>query len=256
MKDLRGRTVLLTGASSGLGPHIARRLRAEGARLILTARRRPELERLAAEIGEATVLPADVSRRADVERLVNGAGPVDVLVANAGVENLGRLASRSLDEIENALAINLNAPILLARLLLPGMIDRGSGHVVVMASLAGKVPAPGATLYSATKAGLRAFAHALNAELKGTGVGVTAVSPTYVEEAGMYARGTVTAPAVVRTVYPKQVADAVVRGIRQGRSEIVVAPFEQRLFGRVVQALPELVAVAGGAATVRSRSSR
>lgn len=253
MKGLRDRTVLVTGASSGIGPYIARRLRAEGARLILTARRQPELDRLAAEVGEARVIPADVSQRADIERLVKEAGDIDVLVANAGVEALGKLVSRSVDDIDNAIAVNLRAPITLTRLVLPGMLDRGDGHIILMASLAGKVPAPGSSLYGATKAGLRAFSHALAAELKRTGVGVTVISPTFVEEAGMYARGSARAP--VRTVYPKQVADAVVRGILGRRVEIVVAPVEQRLFGRVVQALPEVVGVAGGVGSIPSGNS-
>ncbi len=248
MKDLNGRTVLLTGASSGIGPYIARRLREEGARLILTARRTAELDKLAAQVGEARVISADVSRRTEVERLAKEAGEVDVLVANAGVEALGRLVTRSLDEIDNVVRVNLEAPIALTRLLLPQMLERGKGHVILMASLAGKVPAPGSSLYNATKAGLRTFAHALHAELKGTGVGVTAISPTFVEEAGMYARGSRKAP--VRTVYPKQVADAVVRGIYGRRAEIVVAPVEQRLFGRVVQGVPEVVAVAPAAGSI------
>jgi short-subunit dehydrogenase len=250
MKDLRDRTVLLTGASAGIGPYIARRLRAEGARLVLTARRRPELEDLAAELGDTRVITADMARREELERLVAEAGEVDVLIANAGVEALGRLATRTLEEIDTAIDVNLRAPIVMTRLCLPAMIERGSGQVVLVASLAGKVPAPGSSLYSATKAGLRAFAHATAAELRGTGVGVSVVSPTFVEEAGMYARGSVKAPGSVRTVNPSQVAEAVVKAIRGRRVEIVVAPVEQRLFGRVVQAMPELVGVAAGAATI------
>jgi short-subunit dehydrogenase len=252
MKDLRDRTVLLTGASAGIGPYIARRLRAEGARLILTARRQAELDELAAELGDARVITADLSDRAELERLITEAGEVDVLVANAGVEALGQLATRGLDEIDTAIDVNLRAPIVLTRLCLPAMIRRGSGHVVLVASLAGKVPAPGSSLYSATKAGLRAFAHATAAELRGTGVGVAVVSPTFVEEAGMYARGHVKAPGSVRTVNPSQVAESVVKAIRGRRVEIVVAPVEQRVFGRVVQAMPELVGMAASAATIPS----
>jgi short-subunit dehydrogenase len=256
MKDLHDRTVLLTGASAGIGPYIARRLRAEGARLILTARRQAELDELAAELGDARVITADLSDRAELERLITDADEVDVLVANAGVEALGELATRALDEIDTAIDVNLRAPIVLTRLCLPVMIRRGSGQVVLVASLAGKVPAPGSSLYSATKAGLRAFAHATAAELRGTGVGVAVVSPTFVEEAGMYARGHVKAPSSVRTVNPSQVAESVVKAIRGRRVEIVVAPVEQRVFGRVVQAMPELVGIAASAATIPSSKQK
>jgi len=91
VKDLKGKLVLLTGASSGLGPHLARRLDEEGCRFILSARRREELDRVAAELREARVVAADLSQRGEAERLAEAAGPVDVLIANAGVPASGRL---------------------------------------------------------------------------------------------------------------------------------------------------------------------
>lgn len=246
MAELRDRTVLLTGASSGLGPYIARRLRAEGARLVLTARRRPELEALAAELGDTRVIPADLAEAGEAERLVEAAGPVDVLVANAGVGIYGRLSELDPAGIGRSLDVNLRAPMLLSRLVLPAMLERGSGAIVLMASLAGKVPAPRSTLYSATKFGLRGFGHSLAAELRGTGVTASVISPTFVEEAGLYADSG--GRAGVRTVYPNDVAEAVVKGIRTGRAEIVVAPVEQRILGRLVEAVPELIhTVARGA---------
>lgn len=245
MKELRGKLVLLTGASSGLGPYIARRLDREGCRFVLSARRRDELEKLAAELGEARVVPADLSQPGEAERLVAEAGPVDVLVANAGVPASGRLPDFEIDQIERALDVNLLAPIVMARLLLPGMLDRKDGHIVLMASLAGKVPAPRSSVYNATKFGLRGFGHALAAELRRTGVGVSVVSPTFVEEAGMFAESGARAP--VRLTKPSAVADAVARAILRRRVEIVVAPLEQRLFGRLVDALPEVIQAAAGA---------
>jgi short-subunit dehydrogenase len=245
VKDLKNKLVLLTGASSGLGPYIARRLDSEGCRFILSARRPEELDRVAAELREARVIPADLSQRGEAERLAQAAGPVDILVANAGVPASGRLTDFEIDQLDRALDVNLRAPMVLARLLLPGMLERKDGHLVLMASLAGKVPAPKSSVYNATKFALRGFGHALAAELRRTGVGVSVVSPTFVDEAGMFAESGARVP--VRLVKPGQVADAVVRGILRRKVEIVVAPFEQRLFGRMVGAMPELIQAAGGA---------
>lgn len=245
MKDLKGRLVLLTGASSGIGPYIARRLDQEGCRFVLSARRQEELERVAAELREARVVVADLSQREAAARLAEAAGPVDVLIANAGVPASGRLTDFEVGQLDRALDVNLRAPMVLARLLLPGMVERKDGHIVLMASLAGKVPAAKSSVYNATKFALRGFGHALAAELRGTGVGVSAVSPTFVDEAGMFAESGARVP--VRTVRPSQVADAVVRGILRRKVEIVVAPIEQRLFGRLVTAVPEMMQAVGQA---------
>jgi short-subunit dehydrogenase len=171
-----------------------------------------------------------------------------VLIANAGVPASGRLTDFEVEQLDRALDVNLRAPLVLARLLLPGMIERKAGHIVLMASLAGKVPAPRSSVYNATKFALRGFGHALAAELRRTGVGVSVVSPTFVDEAGMFAESGARVP--VRTVKPSQVADAVVRGILRRKVEIVVAPIEQRLFGRLVTAVPEMIQAAAGAASL------
>ncbi|HEY8641365.1 MAG TPA: SDR family NAD(P)-dependent oxidoreductase [Candidatus Dormibacteraeota bacterium] len=245
MKELRGKLVLLTGASSGLGPYIARRLDREGCRFVLSARRQEELEKVASDLREARVVAADLSQPGEAERLVAEAGPVDILVANAGVPASGRLRDFELQQIDRALDVNLRSPIVMTRLLLPGMLERKDGHIVLMASLAGKVPAPKSSLYNATKFGLRGFGHALSAELRRTGVGVSVVSPTFVDEAGMFAESGARVP--VRLTKPSAVADAVVRAILRRKSEIVVAPIEQRLFGRVIGALPEVMQAVAGA---------
>lgn len=254
MKDLKGKLVLLTGASSGLGPHIARRLDREGCRFVLSARRTEELEQVAAELREARVIPADLSKPGEPERLVAEAGPVDILVANAGVPANGRLTEFQVDQLDRALDVNLRAPIVMTRLLLPGMLERKDGHVVLMASLAGKVPAPRSSVYNATKFGLRGFGHALAAELRRSGVGVSIVSPTFVDEAGMFAESGGRVP--VRLTKPGQVADAVARAILRRKVEIVVAPIEQRLFGRVITAVPEVLQAAAGAGALPDEAIR
>src|SRR5207247_10810239 len=185
MRDLPGSTALLPGASSGLGPVIARRLHTEGVRLVLSARRRPELDALARELVGARVVTADLSRPGEAERLAGEVPGVDLLVANAGLPASGPLTDFEVAGIDSALQVNLRAPIVLTRLLVPGMVERGRGHVVLMASVAGKVAAPKSSIYAATTFGLRGFGHAMRAELRATGVGVSLVSPTFVREAGM-----------------------------------------------------------------------
>ena len=242
MRDLVDARALVTGASSGLGPVIARRLHRDGVRLVLSARRRPELEALARELVGSEVITADLSQRDEAERLADEAGAsggIDVLVANAGLPASGDLLSFDVAALDHALDVNLRAPIVLARVLLPGMIERGRGHVVLMASLAGKVAAPKISIYAATKFGLRGFGHALRDELRGTGVGVSLISPTYVSEAGMWAETGQRGP--VGEVTPAQVAEAIVTAIRKDRSEITVASLPLRIATRIPMAFPELI---------------
>jgi short-subunit dehydrogenase len=231
--DIEGRTALLTGASSGLGPVIARRFHREGVKLILTARRRAELDALARELVGSRVVTADLSRRGEVEWLAGAAGEVDILIANAGVSASGPLLDFEVEDIDIALEVNLRAPIVLSRLLLPGMLERGSGHVVLMASMAGQIPARNSSIYSSTKFGLRGFGHSVRDELRGTGVGVSLVSPSYVRDARIPGAG---APDM--TVRPDHVAEACLRAILEDRAEITVAPFYARLGGVLGQALP------------------
>jgi short-subunit dehydrogenase len=248
VRDVVGRAGLLTGASAGLGPVIAHRLHREGVRLVLSARSRDRLDQLARELVGSRVLPADLSVSGEPERLAAAAGDVDILVAGAGLPASGPLTDFSVEHLDRALAVNLRAPVVLARLLLPGMIRRGRGHLVLIASLAGRVPAAKASVYDATKFGLRGFGHALRAELRGTGVGVSIVSPTFVRDAGMWADAGGHAP--IAEVTPGQVAEAVLRAIRRDRPEIAVAPAPVRWGSRLVAAAPELVSsLARGAAS-------
>ena len=132
--------MLLTGATGGIGQAIARALDERGARLQLTARRTEQLEQIAAGLnGQAEVLPADLTDASGAAALAERAGKVDVLVANAGLPASGPIDDFSAEQIDRALDVNLRAPIQLTRALLPGMLERGSGHVVLMSSLSGKI---------------------------------------------------------------------------------------------------------------------
>ena len=224
MKDLSGQLVLLTGASSGLGPVIARRLRRKGVRFVLSARRKPELDALSEELGDSRVIPADLSLPGETERLAAECGPVDVLLANAGIPASGRLDDLDVAQIDRGLQVNLRSPIVLANLLAPGMVERHRGHLLFMSSIAGKMPTPGFSIYNATKFGLRGFAHALRQELRGTGVGVSVVCPTFVTGDGMFAETGLKAHPMAGAVPSEAVAEAVLTAIIRNRAEIDVAP--------------------------------
>jgi short-subunit dehydrogenase len=227
--EIDGSRILLTGASGGIGQAIARALHARGAELMLSGRRADALEGLATALGSrAEALPADLASTEGVRALAERTGPVDVLVANAALPGSGWLDSFSPEEIDATIDVNLRAPVQLARALAPGMVERGSGHLVFVSSMSGKVAAAGGSVYSATKFGMRGFASALRDELHGRGVGVTTVFPGFVSDAGMFAETGMKLPTGVSTRSPEQVAAAVVRGIEQDRGEIDVAPLFMR----------------------------
>lgn len=221
--ELRGTTVLITGATGGLGAAIARALRQEGASLVLTGRRTEVLEPLAAELG-AVAVGADLSRPGDVRRLSEDHADAEVVVHNAALPASGPLDDFAIGEIDRALQVNLRAPIALTRLMLPAMQARGRGHHVYVSSMSAKVPTADASMYAATKLGLRGFSQALRLELAPQGIGVSTVFPGFVRDAGMFADTGVVLPPGVGTSTPAQVARGVVRAITRDRGEIDVAP--------------------------------
>jgi short-subunit dehydrogenase len=236
---LDGRTALLTGATGGIGEAIARALHRKGATVILSGRRAEVLERVRDGLGDrAEVEPADLTDRADVERLAKRAEAVDVLVANAGLPASGRLEEFSPEQIDRALDVNLRAPLQLARAAIPPWIERGSGAMVFVSSLSGRAATPGSGLYSATKFGLRGMAAGIRADLAPHGIGVTTVFPGFIREAGMFAEAKVDLPRGVGTSSPAEVAEAVVRGIEQGKDELTVAPAGMRILTRASEWAP------------------
>jgi short-subunit dehydrogenase len=240
---LQGRRVLLTGASGGIGAAIAHLLHGRGAHLIVSARRVELLEELRRALGDRVeVAPADLAEPGAPVELAERAGAVDVLVAAAALPASGAFTGFSALEIDRALDVNLRAPVQLARALVPGMVERGSGHLVFLSSLSGKAASVGSSVYSATKFGLRGFALGLREDLVDTGVGVTTVFPGFVSGAGMFAEAGVRLPRGVGTRTPDQVAAAVLRGIERNRAEVDVAPLPLRAGALASGLAPTLVA--------------
>jgi short-subunit dehydrogenase len=179
-RDFEGRTVLVTGASQGIGRAVARAFHEAGANVVMVARRREPLAQAAAGLERALVHAADVADLASMRTIIGEAvarfGGIDGLVNNAGVHFRGPFERRAPEEIAAMVDVNLRAPMVLTSLALPHLRRHG-GFVVNVSSLAGKLPLDGATAYSATKFGLRIFTMALARELRGSGVTVSAVCP-------------------------------------------------------------------------------
>jgi short-subunit dehydrogenase len=242
--ELTHKTVLLSGATGGLGRAIAAALAGRGASLVLSSRKAEALDELAGSLpgdGHRTAV-ADLAEPEGPERLAAEAGAVDALVANAGLPGTGRLDDFSQRELERVLRVNLEAPIRLTRELIPAMQERGSGHLVYVTSLAGKAISPRASLYSATKFGLRGFALGLREDLWKRGIGVSLVTPGFVREAGMFHDSGAKPPPGFGTTTPDKVADAVLTAIERNRHEVDVAPVVQRMLTNFAMRRPELAA--------------
>ena len=240
MTEIRGRAALLTGAEGGLGPDIARALAREGASVALSGlpAQGEALRELCDELRElgarAEVVPADLTVAAELdtlpERAEEAVGPLDILVNNAGVELTAAYAEFTREELEWIVSVNLLAPLVLTRHVLRGMRSRGHGHVVFMASLAGKMGSPYNHPYSAAKAGLVGLTQSLRAEYEGTDIGFSVICPGFVSGTGMYARMNeggeslpfVRLPVMAKTVSAEEVAGAVLEAIRRDLPEVIV----------------------------------
>ncbi len=178
------KTICITGATAGFGEAMARRFAAEGWRLVITGRRADRLRALAESLAPAEVHTAafDVRDRAAVDAFVAALpaefAAIDVLVNNAGLALGLEPAWRcDLDQWETMVDTNIKGTLYMTRALLPGMVERGTGHVIGLGSIAGTYPYPGGNVYGGTKAFMRQFALNLRADLHGTGVRVTDIEP-------------------------------------------------------------------------------
>ena len=232
--------------------------------LVLSSRKSDELERLAAGLpGEHRIVVSDLAEPGAALELLGDAGEIDGLVANAGLPGSGMLSELESKDVERALRVNLEGPMLMAHALLPRMIERRSGHLVMVASLSGFAPTARQSVYNATKFGLRGFSLGLREDVRGTGVGVSLVSPGFIRDAGMFADSKASAPTGMGTASPREVGSAVVEAIEKNRGEITVAPFRQTALAKFAGRHPELAgrlsnkqAVKAGDAVARGQTEK
>jgi short-subunit dehydrogenase len=252
MKDLRGRVALVTGASGGLGTHIARGLAREGMNVAISGRRENALTKLVEELKvlgvKSAAVPADLSDLTVVDHLIEGVesalGPIDLLVNNAGVESIGAFTTYTREELTTMVDVNLTAPLLLTHRLTPGMLSRGRGHVVFIASVAGKVGPAFNEPYAATKAGLVGLTQSLRAEYLHAPVGFSVVCPGFIANDGMYARMSHDGHRSNRLMgetTTEKITEAVLRAIREDRAEIVESGAPIRPMLALAQLAPGLV---------------
>lgn len=233
---MHGWNALLTGASYGLGPHIARALARHRVNVALAARSAERLNDVAGELTDrgvrAVAIPTDLTDPTAREELVSRAqrdlGDIDLLINNAGILHAGRFQTHDAEQIEQVIDLNVRVPLQLTRMVLPGMLARGRGHVVQLASLAGKVGLPYAALYAASKHALVGFTHALHGELRGTDVHASVVCPGFVSGDGLWARADHPVHPLFGMSKPQRVARAVVKVIRRSKPEVLVNPVPVR----------------------------
>ncbi len=249
MDTVADKVALVTGASRGIGPFIAKTLAARGAVVAAVARNRKGLNETVGEIerngGRAVAVEGDLTDLPNLPLVIEAVqkaagGPIDILVNNAGVEYYRRYTDYTAEQLSAVLTLNLHVPLELSRLVLPSMLDRGNGHIVSIASLAGKKGVLFNGPYSATKAGVILWTDALRQEVAASGVGVSAVIPGYIRDAGMFHGDAVQPPRLLGTSSPQDVADAVVQAIVDNRHEIIVNPGPMRPLLALGQLSPAL----------------
>ncbi len=228
--ELAGAVAVVTGASAGIGRATAEALAREGCLVVASARREDRLrelvEGIASRGGRASAVACDVADRSQVQRLaerVQGLhGRCDILVNNAGIPGGGPFPELSWEQIERVVAVNYLAVLSVTKAFLPMMLDAGRGHVVNVASLAGRFATPGSSVYSSTKHAVVAFSEALHYELSGRGVKVTAVNPGLVATEGFPHRDAVEKGR--RVMKPERIAELVVEVVRKGKAPEVSIP--------------------------------
>ncbi len=230
---MSGRTVIVTGASSGIGEATARAFARAGDRVVLAARRVDRLNQLAAELPDSLVVAADLTNAGDVDRVAQLAlsryGTIDVLINNAGLGRYGWLERISEDDILAQIQVNLTAPILLTRAVLPAMQAQRRGVIINVCSVAGRIATPTTSVYNTTKFGLDGFSEALRREVGPQGIQVCVIYPGPVagtEFGGRSGRSTLAGrrPEWTRTT-TERVATAVVGLADHPRAHRVIPGF-------------------------------
>lgn len=248
--DLKDATVIVTGGSRGIGPHIASALAQRGARIALVARSQPGLKAAASTLrdagAEVVTITADVTSPGDrhdiAETVEREFGQVDVLVNNAGGDLQREFHNLSETDIEGVLELNLSSAVILSRLVLPGMLARGRGHIVNVSSMAGRTSFPITEAYAAAKDGLIGFTRVLRGDYRHRGVSGSTLILGPVRDAGAGVRTAeevgIKAPSGPLTVTPAQVANAAVHAIVKDKAELTVMPGPGRMLRAIMDRFP------------------
>jgi len=230
LESLRGVRALVTGASSGIGRVLARRLADGGARVALVARRESPLREVAAEIeaagGQALVLPCDVAERESVDasarRACDEFGGIDLLVNNAGYGHHRRFLDWDVADMERMMRVNYFGALYFTKALLPQMVERGSGWIVFVSSVAGRIASPEESAYAASKFAMAGLAAALSIEVEDDGVHVLTVNPGVIRTPFFDEEALARMPPVAKRqfVSPERLVDAIVAALAAGKREI------------------------------------
>jgi short-subunit dehydrogenase len=261
MEKLQGRTALVTGATGGIGRQISRHLARAGMNVVASGRREEVLADVVAELRalgvKSEAVAADLGDLTQIDPLIERSeaalGEIDLLVNNAGVEISGAFTSYTREELTSVVDVNLTAPMLLTHRVVPGMLERGRGHVVFISSLAGKIAPPYNEPYGATKAGLVGLNQSLRAEYRQAPIGFSVVCPGFTAGEGMYQRITeegIRSNRLMGETTTEKVADRVIEAIREDRPEAIEtgAPVRGLLaLGQISPRLVEWLGVRTGA---------
>lgn len=252
--DFNGKTIWITGASSGIGAALARAFAAQGAKLILSGRRQAALDALAEELSaESTAVIFDTTDwdalGGAVDQAVAWQGHVDILVNNAGISQRSLAVDTKPHVYKTIIETDLLAPIWLTQLLLPHLVERGSGHMIAISSVAGRVGVPLRTAYCAAKHGLIGYADALRAELQQAhGIGVTTVLPGSVKTdvarnalTGDGARLGESDTAIENGLAPEECARQIIEGVKNGTPELLIAEGQERAAAELRHNSPDML---------------
>ena len=255
--EIKNKNVLITGASRGIGRYIAQAIAKHGGNVALLAL--PSdltlLQSLEKELIQFDIIAksftADLSDDQQISEAIKEVstelGEIDIFISNAAIESVGIFEHQTEQTLEKTIAVNLFAPILVTKKLLPQMLFKKSGHIVVISSFAGKLGSPYQSVYSATKVGLNKWALGMKRELRGSGVSFSAISPNYVSHAGMYAdvlqktSENLRTPKIAGEVTPQKVASVVVRSILKDKTDQIVGAPILRFVSVLNELAPNLI---------------